>query len=142
MVGLGAGSVTNFLIEWFPDLKIDVVEIDEKVIEVSKKYFFLQESNRYRIFQEDGRVFIKNRKGQEAYDWIILDAFKSGSIPYHLKTHEFYKEIRSILKPNWVVVSNLYGKGNALNPAIPKLFCLFSQIFIALRMRSVLRQCS
>ena len=122
MVGLGAGSVTNFLSKWFPDLKIDVVEIDEKVIEISKKYFFLQESNRYRIFQEDGRIFIKNRKQQEQYDWVILDAFKSGSIPYHLKTHEFYKEIRSILKPNGVVGSNLYGKGNSLKPRDTKTF--------------------
>ena len=122
MVGLGGGSVTNFLTKWFPDLKIDVVEIDEKVIKISKKYFFLKESNRYRIFQEDGRVFIKNRKGQEQYDWIVLDAFKSGSIPYHLKTHEFYKEIRSILKPNGVVGSNLYGKGNSLKPRDTKTF--------------------
>jgi len=122
MVGLGGGSVTNFLSKWFPNLKIDVVEIDMKVIEISKKYFFLQESNRYRIFQEDGRVFIKNRKGQNQYDWIILDAFKSGSIPYHLKTHEFYKEIRSILKPNGVVGSNLYGRGNALKPRDTKTF--------------------
>ena len=122
MVGLGGGSVTNFLSKWFPDLKIDVVEIDEKVIEISKKYFFLKESNRYRIFQEDGRVFIKNRKGQEQYDWIVLDAFKSGSIPYHLKTHEFYKEIRSVLKPNGVVGSNLYGKGNSLKPRDTKTF--------------------
>ena len=122
MVGLGGGSVTNFLTKWFPDLKIDVVEIDEKVIEISKKYFFLKESNRYRIFQEDGRVFIKNRKGQEQYDWIVLDAFKSGSIPYHLKTHEFYKEIRSVLKPNGVVGSNLYGKGNSLKPRDTKTF--------------------
>ena len=122
MVGLGGGSVTNFLSKWFPDLKIDVVEIDEKVIEISKKYFFLKESNRYRIFQEDGRVFIKNRKGQEQYDWIVLDAFKSGSIPYHLKTHEFYKELRSVLKPNGVVGSNLYGKGNSLKPRDTKTF--------------------
>ena len=122
MVGLGGGSVTNFLSKWFPGLKIDVVEIDQKVIEISKKYFFLQESNRYRIFQEDGRVFIKNRKGQNQYDWIILDAFKSGSIPYHLKTHEFYKEIRSVLKPNGVVGSNLYGKGNSLKPRDTKTF--------------------
>ena len=122
MVGLGGGSFTNYLSEFFPNLKIDVVEIDEKVIEVSKKYFFLQESNRYRIFQEDGRVFIKNRKGQEQYDWIVLDAFKSGSIPYHLKTHEFYKEIRSVLKPNGVVGSNLYGKGNSLKPRDTKTF--------------------
>jgi spermidine synthase len=98
------------------------VEIDPKVIEVSKKYFFLHESNRYRIFEEDGRIFIKNRKGQEPYDWIILDAFKSGSIPYHLKTYEFYREIRTILNPNGVVGSNLYGKGNSLKPRDTKTF--------------------
>jgi len=122
MVGLGGAAVTNFLSDWFPNLKIDVVEIDKKVIEVSKKYFFLQESSRYRIFEEDGRVFIQKRKGQELYDWIILDAFKSGSIPYHLKTHEFYKEIRAILEPNGIVGSNLYGKGNTLKPRDTKTF--------------------
>ena len=40
MVGLGGAAVTNFLSEWFQNLHIDVVEIDKKVIEVSKKYFF------------------------------------------------------------------------------------------------------
>lgn len=122
MVGLGGAAVTNFLSEQFPSLHIDVVDIDPKVIEVSKKYFYLRESNRYRIFEEDGRVFIQNRKGQEPYDWIILDAFKSGSIPYHLKTCEFYKEIRSILKPDGIVGSNLYGKGNSLKPRDTKTF--------------------
>ncbi len=122
MVGLGGAAVTNFLSDWFPELKIDVVEIDPKVIEVCKKYFFLRESNRYRIFEEDGRVFIRKRKGQEPYDWIILDAYKSESVPYHLKTHEFYKEIRGILQPNGVVCSNLYGKGNSLKPRDTKTF--------------------
>jgi len=122
MVGLGGAAVTNFLSEQFPNLHIDVVEIDPKVIEVSKKYFYLRESNRYRIFEEDGRVFIQKRKGQEPYDWIILDAFKSGSIPYHLKTCEFYKEIRAILKPDGIVGSNLYGKGNSLKPRDTKTF--------------------
>jgi spermidine synthase len=122
MVGLGGAAVTNFLSEQFPDLHIDVVEIDPKVIEVSKKYFYLRESNRYRVFEEDGRVFIQKRKGQESYDWIILDAFKSGSIPYHLKTCEFYKEIRDILKPDGIVGSNLYGKGNSLKPRDTKTF--------------------
>ena len=122
MVGLGGAAVTNFLSEQFPNLHIDVVEIDPKVIEVSKKYFYLRESNRYRVFEEDGRVFIQKRKGQEPYDWIILDAFKSGSIPYHLKTYEFYKEIRAILKPDGIVGSNLYGKGNSLKPRDTKTF--------------------
>jgi spermidine synthase len=130
MVGLGGAAVTNFLNEQFPNLHIDVVEIDSKIIEVSKKYFFLRESNRYRVFEEDGRVFIRKRKGQEQYDWIILDAFKSGSIPYHLKTCEFYKEIRTILKPDGIVGSNLYGKGNSLKPRDTKTFMsIFPNIY-------------
>jgi spermidine synthase len=130
MVGLGGSTVTNFLNEQFQNLHIDAVEIDSKIIEVSKKYFFLRESNRYRVFEEDGRVFIKKRKGQEPYDWIILDAFKSGSIPYHLKTYEFYKEIRAILKPNGIVGSNLYGKGNSLKPRDTKTFMsIFPNIY-------------
>jgi spermidine synthase len=122
MVGLGGAAVTNCLGKWFPNLKIDIVEVDGKVIEVSKKYFSLNESSHCRVFEEDGRVFIQKRKAQEPYDWIILDAFKSGSIPYHLKTQEFYKEIRAVLRPGGVVGSNLYGKGNTLKPRDTKTF--------------------
>jgi len=122
MVGLGGAAVTNCLGAWFPNLKIDIVEVDGKVIEVSKKYFSLRESGHCKVFEEDGRVFIQKRKEQEPYDWIILDAFKSGSIPYHLKTEEFYKEIRAVLSPGGVVGSNLYGKGNTLKPRDTKTF--------------------
>ena len=39
MIGLGGAAVTNFLSEQFPSLHIDVVDIDPKVIEVSKSIF-------------------------------------------------------------------------------------------------------
>lgn len=130
MVGLGGAAVSNCLLKWFPKLKIDIVEVDGKVIEVSKKYFSLRESSHCRVFEEDGRVFIQKCKGQKLYDWVILDAFKSGSIPYHLKTHEFYKEISEVLSPGGVVGSNLYGKGNTLKPRDTKTFLsVFSQIY-------------
>jgi spermidine synthase len=130
MVGLGGAALSNCLTRWFPDLKIDIVEVDGKVIDVSKKYFSLRESSRCRVFEEDGRVFIQKRKGQEPYDWIILDAFKSGSIPYHLKTCGFYKEIREVLSPNGVVGSNLYGKGNTLKSRdIQTFLSVFPQIY-------------
>jgi spermidine synthase len=128
MVGLGGAVVSNCLGKWLPNLKIDIVEIDEKVIDLSKKYFSLRESSHCRVFAEDGRVFIQ--KQQESYDWIILDAFKSGSIPYHLKTCEFYKEIRAALNLGGVVGSNLYGKGNTLKPRDTKTFLsVFPQIY-------------
>ncbi len=130
MVGLGGAAVSSCLAQWFPNLKIDIVEVDGKVIDISQKYFSLRESSRCRVFEEDGRVFIQNQKGQEPYDWIILDAFKSGSIPYHLKTCEFYKEIHAALSSGGVVSSNLYGKGNLLKPRdIQTFLSVFSQIY-------------
>ena len=130
MVGLGGAALSNCLVRWLPNLKIDIVEVDGKVIDVSKKYFSLRESSRCRVFEEDGRVFIQKRKGQQPYDWIILDAFKSGSIPYHLKTCGFYKEIREVLSPNGVVGSNLYGKGNTLKSRdIQTFLSVFPQIY-------------
>lgn len=130
MVGLGGAAVSNCLREWFPKLKMDIVEVDGKVIEVCKKYFSLHESSHCRVYEEDGRVFIQKRKAQEPYDWVILDAFKSGSIPYHLKTHEFYQEIRAVLTPGGVVGSNLYGKGNTFKPRDTQTFLsVFSQIY-------------
>lgn len=116
MIGLGGGAVTNGLHQWYPEAHIDVVDVDRKVIEVCKKYFFLKETDRYRVHETDGRLFVQNRKGKEPYDLIYLDAFKSGSIPYHLKTRQFYEELRAVLQPEGMVGSNLYGKSNKLKP--------------------------
>lgn len=131
IVGLGGSVVSNRLHEWFPDAQINVVEIDGKIIEIAKKLFFLRESNNYKVYEGDGRVFIQNEKGKKKYDFIVLDAFKSGSVPYHLKTAEFYNEIRSILAPGGVVSSNLYGKSNKLKPRDNVTFSsIFNQTYL------------
>ncbi len=122
MIGLGAAVVSNFMHDQFPDLHLDVVEIDPMVLTAAKKYFFLKESPRYKVHVQDGRVFLKNQIGKEPYDMVFLDAFKSGSVPYHLKTVEFYKEIKSVLTPNGLVGSNLYGKSNTMKPSDRKSF--------------------
>jgi len=37
-------------------------------------------------------------------------------VPYHLKTVEFYREIAQSLNEEGLLVTNLYGKSNALKP--------------------------
>lgn len=131
MIGLGGSAVTNCLNQWFPETLIDVVEIDGRIVEISREYFFLRESERYRVHEQDGRVFVQSMRGKEKYDWIFLDAFKSGSIPYHLKTAEFYGEISGLLAPGGVVSSNLYGKSNRLKPRDLATFAgVFKQIYL------------
>lgn len=130
MVGLGGAAFSNFLRARFPRLHIDVVEVDGKVIALCEKYFFLEEAENYRVYQEDARVFIKNHQGAVPYDIVVLDAFKSESIPFHLKTREFYLEIRNLLAPDGLVASNLYGQSNVFKPGDRKTFCsVFRHIY-------------
>ena len=114
MIGLGGGVLPRFLNEVYPDIQIDVVEVDARVTELARRYFDFRESPRLRVFEDDGRAYVK-QCGQN-YDMVFLDAFKGGSVPYHLKTVEFYREIAQSLKAEGILVTNLYGKSNALKP--------------------------
>jgi spermidine synthase len=130
MLGLGGGSISNFLHHRFPKAVIDAVEVDAKVIKLCKEYFYLQETENYRLHAMDARVFVQHQMGKVAYDLIFLDVFKSGSVPFHLKTKEFYCEIRDILNPEGVVASNLYGKSNLLKPGDRTTFAsVFSGLY-------------
>ena len=130
MIGLGGCAVSNFLSRLYPQSIIDVVEIDQKVIDISKKFFYLNETSNYKVHHDDGRRFVRKMSGRKTYDLIYLDAFKGGSIPFHLKTIQFYEDVNRILSSRGVVGSNLYGKSNLLKPNDWKTFsCQFNRIY-------------
>lgn len=114
MIGLGGGVLPRFLSEVYPDAEIDVVEVDPRVTELARRYFFFQETSHLRVFEDDGRAFVKQQVRK--YDLVFLDAFKGGSVPYHLKTVEFYREIARSMTEEGILATNLYGKSNALKP--------------------------
>ena len=122
MIGLGGCAVSNFLSRLYPQAIIDVVEIDQKVIDISKKFFYLNETLNYKVHHDDGRRFVRKMLERKTYDLIYLDAFKSGSVPFHLKTVQFYKDVNRVLSSGGVVGSNLYGKSNLLKPNDWKTF--------------------
>jgi spermidine synthase len=104
--GGGFSGPKNFL-ENYPDSLIDVVEIDSKVIDVAKTYFSLRDNSRLHIFNEDARTFLVN--SDEKYDLIILDAYATDYVPFHLLTQEYFQILKEHLEPNGVVISNLLG---------------------------------
>lgn len=107
MIGMSAGSVSTYIARFMPDVQIDFVELDPGVIAASKKYFGLQESERVRVIQGDGRVFLTRQK--DLYDLIILDAYRELGVPFHLLTKEFYDLVRQHLAPGGAVASNITG---------------------------------
>ena len=85
IIGLGGGSIPTALREVLPDAQIDVVEIDPAVTRVARKYFGFQDGPKLKVFEVDGRVYVKRalREGAK-YDAILLDAFDHEYIPEHL----------------------------------------------------------
>jgi spermidine synthase len=106
MLGLGGGSISTYLGRFMPDVAIDVVEIDRRVIEVAKQYFGLRETERVRYLDGDGRVFLNRNKG--LYDLILLDAYRGGFVPFHLLTKEFYALLKERLTPGGAIASNVH----------------------------------
>jgi spermidine synthase len=110
IVGLGGGTIPRTLERMLPQAQIDVVEIDPAVIDVARDYFAFRQSERVRVFEADGRVFVKRAlRENRRYDLIMLDAFDHEYIPEHLLTQEFLREVRALLADDGVLAANTFS---------------------------------
>lgn len=112
IVGLGGGTLPRFLHSHFPEMMIEVVELDPDVVAVAKEYCGFKEDARLRVHVGDGRDFIEASDG--GHDVIVLDSFDTDSIPAHLTTLEFVNAVRKALSPEGIAVANVWGR--ATNP--------------------------
>ena len=108
VIGLGGGTVPKRFVRDYPQVNVDVIEIDPVVIELARKYFYVKPGPRLYIYSGDGRVFLKN-KAKKQYDLIFLDAYYSDAVPFFLTTREFFKIVNDHLTPNGILVNNFVG---------------------------------
>lgn len=106
LIGLGAGSLAKYYTK--NNWTIDAVEIDQEVVNLAHQYFGLQPSEA-TIFTMDGREFLNTSR--ERYDVILLDAFGSSSIPFHLVTREVFQLMKSHLEPRGILAINVETLG-------------------------------
>jgi spermidine synthase len=106
LIGLGGGSVVKSYARdgW----TIDAVEIDPAVARIAHAWFGLTDDEAH-VHLEDGRRFL--RTSSATYDLIILDAFGSSSIPFHLATREAFGLMAARLGSNGVLAINVDAQG-------------------------------
>ena len=107
IVGLGGGSLPMFFRHYYPDLEIDVVELDPAVANVARRFFEFREDAKLRVHIQDGRRFIEECR--RPYDVIFLDAYGADDIPYSLITQEFLRAVRRAVAPGGLVTANIWG---------------------------------
>ncbi len=137
IIGLGGGSVQRSFEFYYPEFKVETVEIDPAVLQVARNYFHFNESDRQKVHVEDGRMFLRRSTAQ--YDYIILDAYvqsRYGSaIPQHLATKEFFEIVRDHLSTNGLAAYNVIGSTSGWHAEIVgaiyrTLKAVFPQVYI------------
>ncbi len=107
VIGAGDGGTVRELTRYNTAERIDMVEIDERVVDISKKYLIQTacrlDDPRVRIYYEDGLRFV--RKTENLYDLIIVDSTDPFGPGEGLFTSEFYGNCYKALSEDGILVN-------------------------------------
>jgi len=133
-IGAGGAIVPRNYSNDYPNIDIDLVEIDPIVGKISTDYFFLNPNEHLKLIIADGRRLVQNT--DKIYDIVVLDAyFTKSQIPFHLLTKNFFEELHLKISPDGVLAINLggavAGKGSTLFLAVYRtLASVFNNLYV------------
>tara|TARA_B100000886_G_C20396498_1_gene480596 strand:- start:466 stop:1290 length:825 start_codon:yes stop_codon:yes gene_type:complete len=107
IIGGGDGAVAEEVLKYNHTKSIDLVDIDKKVVDLSKKYFTKINKNslinkKVNLFYEDAFNFIDNN--QNLYDLVIADRPDPIGAGKSLFRSNFYKKINNIISDNSIAI--------------------------------------
>jgi spermidine synthase len=107
VIGAGDGGVARELSKYRGIQKIDIAEIDRRVVEVCKQYLPKTacgfDDARVTLHYLDGLKYVRHT--QEKYDLIIVDSTDPSGPGEVLFTKEFYGGCMNILNPHGIVIN-------------------------------------
>jgi spermidine synthase len=110
ILGNAAGTAARMYGHYFPDARVDGVEIDGELTDIGRRYFDLSGPHLH-TYTADARPWLRQSDGD--FDVIVVDAYRQPYIPFYLATKEFFELVRDRLAPGGVVVVNVgHPEGN------------------------------
>ncbi|WP_223852113.1 spermidine synthase [Bifidobacterium myosotis] len=103
ILGMGTGTYARQLRQYYPDMKVTGVEIDQKITDLAVRYF--DEPGDVPVSTYDGRAWLA--ASREKYDVIMVDAYQDITIPFQMSSDEFFSMVREHLNPGGVMVVNM-----------------------------------
>ena len=106
LVGGGAYSVPKYFQKAYPQMKMDVLEIDPALTRIAEEKFRFTPNAQVVPIHEDGRIYLNHNI--KKYDVIMGDAYRSlFSIPFHLVSKEAMQQTANALTDNGVLMINI-----------------------------------
>ncbi|QHQ61946.1 polyamine aminopropyltransferase [Anaerocolumna sedimenticola] len=107
VIGAGDGGTVRELLRYDSITHIDMVEIDEEVVKLSKEYLPFTAKGltdeRVHLFFEDGLKYVRHKEGE--YDLIIVDSTDPFGPGEGLFTKEFYGNCYRALNEEGILVN-------------------------------------
>jgi spermidine synthase len=128
MIGLGGAGFHHLFTAAFPDTLLHTIELDPKVLELTTQHMGFKPGPKTPVTIMDGRMFIK--RNREQWDWLMLDAYRGGFVPPHLKTEEFYRECAARLSDRGLFISNLHATTELYYSDLKTIQAVFPQVVI------------
>lgn len=107
ILGMGGGALARALMNWFPKLEIDAVELRPAVVQAAHEALNLERGPRLGVHIMDAAVFVRNAPAS-SYDLILVDLFDAHGMVDALAKHEFQQHCARILTPRGALASNLW----------------------------------
>ncbi len=106
VIGLAAGTVSSLWTDVYGPAPITGVELDPAILEVGREWFAMDRPNLTAV-AADGRQWLSRQDPSEAWDVVLVDAYRVPYIPFHLTTVEWFELVDDHLEPNGVVAMNV-----------------------------------
>lgn len=108
ILGMGTGTYATQCRKYLGDMNVEGVEIDEKITQLSRKYFSLSED--VPVTTYDGRAYLNAM--DKKYDVIMVDAYQDITIPFQMSSVEFFTLVKDHLNEDGVMVVNMNMRGS------------------------------
>ncbi|NP_001038234.3 eEF1A lysine and N-terminal methyltransferase [Danio rerio] len=126
LVGLGGGGLPQFVRDFVPCARVEVVELDPVVLDVAQTWFGFQIDDRLKVTLGDGLEHITTleSEGERYFDVIMFDVDSKDTTlgmscppPAFVET-SLLKKVYSLLSPRGLFMLNLVCRDSALRKSV------------------------
>lgn len=107
VLGCAGCTFPRFYALKYPDSKIIGVELSEKLVDVARKHFLLDEIDKqFDLYCDDAFKFVEEYEFKEKQDIVFVDIFAYNQLPSNIFSEKFLKSLYDCTNENSVIMFN------------------------------------
>lgn len=130
IMGLGGGRFPMLLRRTLPEVEVDTVEINPKMVEVAKKYFGFSPDEHNRVHVSDAETFISRLEHEQTFDIILVDLYDGEGGASAMFNPRFLWHVRRGVSSDGVVIINLALEEDEESEVLEILYKVFKCVRI------------